>query len=768
MKKLITITYCISFITFNLFSQIGVGEWRDHLPYNRGKGVVELNNKIYCSTESGIFIFNKLDNSIEKLSRIKGLSDLKINSIASSQVYNLLIIGYENCNIDIIQNNSIFNYPYIKNKIIIGNKTINNIYIHNQYAYISCGFGIVVYNLTKNEIKDTYQIQINNETLNINDVCIINNEIIAATDSGVFHGRLMDNLVDYSNWSRYTGYQTYNFKTEQIEAFDNKLFIGQNLNASNSIIVFKQEDNWISLYYTTNKVINSINAIDNHLAISTNNEIMFLNDNLSVESSISDYGFSRYVVSNKIYIDASGTLWIADHNFGLVSKTNNEFKNYKPNGPINNNCYKLKYLNGYLWVSGGGMTDRHQNLWRPGQFHYLKDDIWRTITSYTTRDIIDFTIDPSDPDHIYAASFGYGLLEFDNNTLINEFNLKNPEAHTLKSAIPGENYYWIGGVTLDNKKNVWMTNMKSSSILDVYTNDKKWFEIPVEKVTDIYVGEIINTKNNYKWINLLRGEGILVYNDNNTVKDLDDDQYSKFSVFDENNKTITSEVFALAEDKKGDIWVGTDMGIYVFYNAENVFKGANFYASDILIPRNDGTGLGDPLLFTETVTCIKVDGANRKWFGTKSSGVYLFSADGINQIKHFNTSNSPLLSDYIIDIEIDGATGEVFFSTSEGLMSFKSTASDETLQKNLLYAYPNPVRGDYKGPITITGLIEDANVKITDISGNIVYETVTLGGQAIWDGKTMSGNRVKTGIYLIFCTDDFGNKTKITKLLVIN
>ena len=767
IRRLFTIILLFIFC-IQLFSQIGSGEWRDHLPYKVGEDLIEANNKIYCSTKSGVFIFNKSDNSFEKLSRINGLSDLKINSIAYSEQYNKIIIGYNNCNIDIIQNNQIINYPYIKNKIIIGNKTINNILIYNQYAYISCGFGIILFNLDKNEIKDTYQIQIGNETLNINDVGIQNNKLIAATDSGLFEGDLNENLVDFSKWYRITNFDNYNHITENIEIFNNHIYISQNIGDSNSVLLFNEGASWNSLSYTLNKTTQSIDAINNELFISTSEDIILIDEYNNVKKIIDDYGFSSNVNSKKIWVDNNNAYWIADRVYGLVSNFNGAFRSYKPNGPANNFCGKLKYNNNTIWAAAGGITERHQNLWRPAQFHYFYEEKWSTFSFYSLKDILDMAFDPDDPDHIYAGSYGYGLLEIDNKSLINEFNLKNSDLHTLHTVLPNQNYYRVGGVTLDRKKNVWMTNMKSPNLLHVYTNDKKWIEIQVNGANDVYASEIIITKNNYKWITLLRGAGIVVYDDNNTIDNLKDDRSKKFGVFDENNKVITWEIYALAEDKKGNIWVGTDEGVYVFYNANNVFDGEYFYASSILIPRNDGTNIADKLLETEVITCIEIDGANRKWFGTRNSGVYLFSDDGLNQIHHFSSENSPLLSNYIFDIEINGLTGEVFFSTSEGLISYKSTASDDNLQKNILYAYPNPVREDYNGPITIAGLIEDSNVKITDINGNIVYETKTLGGQAIWDGNTMSGERVKTGVYLIFCTDDFGTKTKITKLLVIN
>jgi hypothetical protein len=224
----------------------------------------------------------------------------------------------------------------------------------------------------------------------------------------------------------------------------------------------------------------------------------------------------------------------------------------------------------------------------------------------------------------------------------------------------------------------------------------------------------------------------------------------------------------MAEDLDGNMWVGTSSGPAVYYNPDAVFSGDNFYATQVIIPRKDGTIYGDLLLATETITAIAIDGANRKWFGTQNSGVYLMSADGLKQIYHFNTANSPILSNSITDIAIDPASGEVFIGTDQGVISFRSTATLGGDAFGKVYVFPNPVRPEYQGNIVVTGLIRDTNVKITDISGNLVFETTSLGGQAIWNGKNMDGKRASTGVYLVFCTNEDGSQTFITKLLFIH
>jgi flagellar hook assembly protein FlgD len=144
------------------------------------------------------------------------------------------------------------------------------------------------------------------------------------------------------------------------------------------------------------------------------------------------------------------------------------------------------------------------------------------------------------------------------------------------------------------------------------------------------------------------------------------------------------------------------------------------------------------------------------------------SEDGTTELQHFTTDNSPLVSDNIITIAINQGNGEVFFGTEKGIISYKGTATEGALTHTDVYAYPNPVRESYTGTIAIKGLVTDADVKITDISGALIYQTKALGGQAVWDGKNFVGEKAHTGIYLVFSTNEDGSQTVVTKIMIVN
>jgi hypothetical protein len=228
----------------------------------------------------------------------------------------------------------------------------------------------------------------------------------------------------------------------------------------------------------------------------------------------------------------------------------------------------------------------------------------------------------------------------------------------------------------------------------------------------------------------------------------------------------STEVISIAEDKNGDIWVGTDKGVVVFYNPESIFaQSGGWDAQPIYIAQDGKTQL---LLQTDEVSAITVDGANNKWCGTRSSGIYCFSEDGQKELYHFTTDNSPIFSNTIIDVKIDPQTGEVFIVTDKGTLSFQNIVTEGFDNFTRVYAYPNPVKPNYEGPILIHGMINGSIVKILDVAGNFVYETVAKGGQAMWDGKNFSGQRAASGVYVVLCATSDGDQKIMTKILLLN
>jgi ligand-binding sensor domain-containing protein len=317
---------------------------------------------------------------------------------------------------------------------------------------------------------------------------------------------------------------------------------------------------------------------------------------------------------------------------------------------------------------------------------------------------------------------------------------------------------------MDESKYLWITQTEVPGSIKVLKPDGTWIVNPVT-ISAPSIGDLIITTLGQKWIILPRGYGLFLLDDNKTPDIFTDDKSMKILVQDTENQPI-SLIYSIAEDLDGNIWVGTDQGPLIYFNPRNMFDG-NPKASRIKIARNDGTNDADFVLKTETITAIAVDGANRKWLGTSGSGLYLLSPDGTKQIYNFNEKNSPLLSNSIVSLAIDNKSGDIWIGTSRGVQSYRGNATEGREKFSKVLTFPNPVRQDFGGNVTITGLMADTQIRITDISGNLVFETVSDGGQATWDLKTYNGRRVATGVYLVFCASRDGSQSAVTKMLVI-
>ncbi len=765
MKKHLTLAIELLLVPVFLFGQVAVGEWRDHLPYSHVFEVVEAKNKIYAATDGGaIFYYDKTEKQYQKISKINGLSDVGVSAIGYADDYHYVIIGYANGNLDLLKDNMVINIPDIKNKMIYGSKSINHVMVVDDYAYLSCGFGIVVVDLEKNEIKERYYIGPDGEQIPVNEMAYNGTYLYAATDKGLYKANInAPNLIDFSNWVRLENIPNYDKRFNTITFFNDNIYVNHDSEISNNdeIYVIDADNKWKNFTLTD---------ISNCKALENTHEKLVLVSTWHVDVWDKELNRLRHFSTEKhlhAIMDKDNFLWIGDNYNGLVKNEESWYKkSYYPTGPMYNTVTDFAISNNMVWAAAGGPAD----IWNDkGAFVFQKEE-WKNINkrNYSDlegiRNINQVAIDPEDPKHIWLGSYGYGVIEMNNLEIIKIYNSNN----SILENISGYNKGYIRntGLKFDKNNNLWMTFSGLKDPLYVVNNGN------FAKIEMNFNKEDINnltiTKNNHIWFTAEKDNThLFAYNYNNTIDDTDDDESKYFLLKNSNGETFNN-ILSMAEDKEGQLWVGTSQGVLVYYAPEEVFTNNDFYAQQIKIPRNDGSGLADLLLETESVTAIAIDGGNRKWFGTQNAGAFLFSADGSKQLKSFNKENSPLLSDNILTIEINQQTGEVYFGTGKGIISYRAGATEGNEYFENVYAFPNPVRENYHGDITITGMVENAIVKITDISGNIVYETEALGGQAIWNGKDFNGKRVHTGVYLVFCSSQDGSKTFVTKLLFIH
>lgn len=756
-------------------AQIAIGEWTDYQSYASAKNVVDTGDKIYCVTDGGLFLYDKTDNSILKMSGINGLSDVGIQRLAYSKENNLLLIAYQNANIDLLIGNTIFNISDVKRKQIPADKTINNIMFSGKLAYLACGFGIVVINTEKKEIKDTYFIGNEGDYLNVLDIASDGTFLYAATIDGIYKASASEpNLQNYNNWVRQTSIPHADKKFNAIEFFNGHIVANYASGEWWNDEMYQLNGTSWTPYLPEVRYVAEISATGNYIVISSRNMALVFNEKNEQLRKIEKYVLSGVEETSinpvSATLDAQNILWIADKTFGLI-KAGTQYERIVPQGPVDNQIFSLTMNGQDLWIASGGRSESWNNIWTSPKFQLEREGNWTIFDKNSFpnpndfRDIVCVTADPKNPDHAFAGSWGGGVLEFNNGKFVKRFDNLNSSLQTQLPNSPNEPYVRIGGMDFDSKGNLWITNSGVANVLSVYQTDGNWKSYDLGAIANKIIGKVIVTKNDDKWILVPRGYGLYAFNSTNNVGETQK-VVARFKNDDGEFLTEMNEVHSMVEDLNGELWVGTSGGVAVFTNPEKIWKDATMYATRPGLDLKDGKF--HPLLEKEIITAIAVDGANRKWFGTKSSGVYLTSADGETELKHFTTENSPLLNNEITDIAVNQKSGEVFIGTISGLISYMGEATEANDEFSDVYVYPNPVRETYEGPIVVKGLVDDTDVKITDISGNLVYKTTSLGGQAIWDGKNLNGNRCKTGVYLIFLSDAFGEKTKVTKLMFIH
>jgi len=764
MRVMISLT-ALFFFSLLLRGHGAVGSWNDHLSYSSSYCIAAGGDKIYSSAGSSVLVYDLASGVSSSISRISGLNETAIGLLAWCEEEEALIIIYKNTGIDIVRKGVITNIPDIQNKYIAGLKEIYGVTVSGKRAWLSGSFGIVVIDVRGSYVVDTWRPGPDGETNPVNKTVILNNSIYASTDRGIYSAPISQTGLSYfGNWELLDGLPSPDSEYNNLATLGSALFVSKPGFSSSPDSLFRVIPGQDATLITTAPAesIRSLDSDGSQIIMSMPSSLWLLSSEGILTREITGYGWAS---ANPLSATGYGEgLWIADASVGLVSTNDyTSFSNYTLPGPYTNNVADIRFAGDKFYITGGTVDNAWGNVYRPFQLFTGTGNTWQSHILYDAadRDAMRVIDDPDDENHFFVSSWGNGLYEFQEDELVNIYNQYNSP---LASIIPGDNYTRICGLAYDKSGNLWMTQSGVAGNLKALTPEGTWITTSMNLNVPV-TGDMIIDRNQYIWVTLPRGYGLLVYDPSGTPEITSDDRYLRLQVRDAEGN-VMSNIFSIASDLDGNIWVGTDMGPAVFYNPGKVFSGT-MNASRIKIPRNDGSGLADYLLGTETVTTIAVDGANRKWFGTISSGAYLMSDDNKEEVIHFTSDNSPLLSDNLVKIAVNGVSGEIWFGTSEGIVSFRGDATAGNADYSGMYVFPNPVREDYEGVVTVTGLVENSSVKFTDVSGNLVYETTSLGGQVTWDLRNYRSQRVATGVYLVFCTNDDGSLAKVTKMLVI-
>ncbi len=774
MKNLIFLVLT-AVITTGYSQDFGVGSWREHLPYKNVIDIAQIGNKTYGATNYAVYYHDEDDGSLNRVTKVNALSDFSINTMQANDSEDAVVIGYASGNIDIIKNDRVINVSAIINSNIVGDRAVYNMHNEGRYAYLACGFGIVVLDVRNEEIKDTYIIGSGGSQIKINDIAIDNDSIYAATNMGIYQAhKNTPFLSDHTNWSEDTNFPHSGDTVSMIAWYQNKLFANFREVGYNTDTLYYKDGTWNAVPNLASSDYHAIEPKDNNILISHNTGVIEMDGAFQEVKTLFSYAGEGSIAANTCIWDGT-YFWLGDKALGMSRFVNNwNYSNYLLPGPNSNEVFHLATKDDMLWVSTGRAynTDWNNSWRKSGVYKYDQYD-WSkyNFTTHTgippdsVYDFVHTSIHPSDKNHVFASTFGGGLIEIQDNQIVNRFTYYNS---TLQESIThGNNQVKVAGSDFDDDKNLWISNSFTNEPLSVYTKDGEWYSFDCgntakDKVcTDI----LIDNNYNYVWM-AVKGVGLLVYDFNDTPSDPTDDQYRMLTTSEGNGNLPNATVNTITEDRDGEIWIGTNHGPAVIYNPPAIFDGnGSFDAQQILLEQE---GVIQLLLETEVITEILIDGGNRKWFATLSGGLFLMSEDGTELIHSFTTENSPLFSNEVLALAMNDITGELYVGTDLGIMGYKGEATEPTEGFQDVYAYPNPVRSDYTGPIAIKGLMEESDVKITDASGNLVYSGTSVGGQFVWNGLNLQGERVQSGVYYAFAASRTGLSKSSTKILFIH
>jgi ligand-binding sensor domain-containing protein len=777
----------------------GQEQWKTYYSYKNCFDVVETSELIIGATKLGLIYYHKETSSISVKNKNNGLSDSGISAIQTIPENNVILIGYDNGNIDIIKNGKVFNLPDLKIESLSTSKQINHFLYVNNRVFCSTDFGILELDIDKKEITTTLIIGSEASFLKVSKTAIKEDSIFAATQEGILAANInSEELAFYQNWSRIS--QSATPYCDILATKDAVVGFRGQKGATCTLIKISPSGqsthgNFPRFY--------GLSATETQMLIATRDRLTILNENFQATEHIDSVKITdnqyHHPSFRKAIVGSNSKIWIADWSGGLLFQKNNDtYEQLLPPGPASNDTYKVIKTEDALWTVPGGFGALFDNLWRAPEVSILSDNQWTifnrsntpAFASSNSRDLINITVNPDNPDNVFIASWGNGFYEFDKNKtgdyyLKNHFLQDNSGLHNFLTG-PMDRYTRVWAMTFDDSGNMFITNSETDEPIVVYNpKDNIWhnYDYPILSTHLNKIADILIDDYNQKWGYVVQGvRGLFVFDDNETLANQTDDRYrggiapsndqdprnaGLLKLWDENGEILTNYIYCLAKDKNGYIWLGTDLGVLVQYDPGNIFNKEKPVFSRIKVPRSDGSGLADYLLEGQRVSAITIDGANRKYIGTEGTGLYIISEDGIKTVDHFTTTNSPLPSNNINNIYIDEKSGEVFISTSEGLISLMGDAIQGAENFSEVYVYPNPVRPSYEGAITISGLIDQTTVKITDTAGNLVYETISLGGKALWNGKNLWGERVKAGIYLVFLSKPDGSIREFTKIAFI-
>jgi len=756
------------FISIQISFSQNSKSWNSYFSYNEIKDVSESTNKVFAASENALFSKSDITNEIKTTNTIDGLPGQTISALYHSKTFNRTFVGYENGLLIIINeaDGTIKRVIDIINKQINPTiKKINHFHEHEGIVYISCDFGIVQYNLSTLQFGDTYFIGDNGAEIKVFQTVVFNGFIYAATAyNGIRRANILsENLIDYNEWISITSGNWIS-----VEAVGSEL-IAVNTNSTIHRFNGGTFQPFIQLFQLPLDVRES----EGSLIVTSQNSVSIYNQQLAQVLQINTNQITEVQAVFTCATLINGKVYIGTKENGLiVTSLNNAFmfEFLSPDGPQRNQIFAINAKTGSIWAVFGGYDASYNphgfgnQVGTVDEFGISKftQNKWLNIPYSEVlgaKALSKIVIHPTNQNEVYISSYHSGLLKVVDDVPVFMYDQINsaPDGPETLTYVPGYVSVRMNGAAFDKTGNLWINNSLVLNGLKVLKANGQWQSFETDEFhnpQDINYDQLVVDKNGTKWF--ASTQGVMAFNEATNI-------FKRIAEGDDGNLPIRL-ARTVAIDNRNQLWIGTTKGLRVLSSVDSYSSEEQMTANAIIIMEE---GVAQELLYEQFITDIVVDGANNKWIGTAESGVFQVSSNGQQILQRFTISNSPLPSNSINDIDINPITGEVFFATTKGMVSFKGFSTSGNDNLNNVIVYPNPVRPEYYGTVKITGLLDKARIKITDIEGNLVHEVVSEGGTIEWDTTAFGKYKVASGVYMIFISAQDGIETKVKKVMIV-
>lgn len=752
--------YTLLFLFVSLIGFAQNQEWGSYFSYTNVVAMAQTNNRMYAASGSAIFSQSASSGELKTITSVDGLKADDITAVHYSTGTQRLLVGNSTglllvvnadgtvvTKIDIVQET---NVTYNKKKI-------NSIFEYNGIAYLSCDFGIVLFNIATLQFGDTYLIGAGGAEVAVFQCAVYNGYLYAGTQEGLVRAPIDSPLIrDAATWVQQLG-----------GPWKCVLAIGGKLYTSAEWNLFLVYDGSSFLTFTTfPSAPLDMREVNGNMVVTCASKVVVYDSTGTQRFEINTVGEAATftcatLVGNSAYV---GT---AEKGVFSVNTSTFQSSNITPNGPLMSNIFSLKKSRGALWaVYGVADVNFDPKGMEYGVSKYVSGTGWTNIPFSTLstiggvtkpmRDILDAVINPNDEKQVYLISGSTGMLKLTDMVPTAVYDETNSGIQNQQSTSASFRSVRVQAGTFDSSGNLWLMNGLTEKPLKKFNST--WTSYSFEDVyptpKSMQYNEIVIDDSGTKWIATGPSTGLVGYNES----------LNKFMRLSDNNNLPSKYVKSLALDNSGRLWIGTTNGLRVIYSTQRFASEDILDASSVIFEED---GVAQELMYAQTINDIEVDGSNNKWFGTDTAGAFLVSPDGQTTLQHFTKANSPLPSNTINSIAIDNVTGEVFFATDKGMVSYKGSSTEASDDLSKVYVYPNPVRPNYSGDVKITNLTDRAVVKITDIEGNLVYEATSEGGTVTWDTTAFGKYKVRTGVYMVFISSDDTTMVATRKLMIV-